>query len=141
MKYCTVEDVVDLTGTSLSDDVIDRLIAKADKKIDRTLAREGLSTDFTTVPDNIAEASSYFAAAIVLIRGRANRSTPDEIKVDTITTKTKTSETIALYESEGQAYLDEYIRANGADFRIYRVVGEGGERIGEYETMTGEDEN
>lgn len=135
MSYCAAQDVTDLTGSELSSTIIDRLITRADNRIKRTLEREELGTTFTTTPDNIAEASAHFAAALVLRRHMVDGTLPATSKVGDLGATVKVEEVIAQHEVDGETYLREYIDANGEEYSPYRIVGRDGERVGEYEEM------
>jgi hypothetical protein len=135
MSYCEYQDIIDLTGTDLDDRIITRLISKADRRIKRTLIREGLGTTLVPVPDNIAEASAHFAAALVLRRHMVDGTLPATNRIGDVGATVKVEDAIKQFEAEGEEYLREYIDENGEEYSPYRIVGRGGERVGEYDTM------
>lgn len=143
MAYCTNEDVTDLTGTSVSTTIIDRLIIKADRKINVKLMAAGLGAITGTPPDEIIEASSHFAAALVLTRTLVDGTTPQSLKIENTGVSAPIDKMIAGHNAEGMSALTGYINENATlgDFKVFAVVGRNGERVGSYEQMTEAEEN
>lgn len=137
MVYCTNQDVIDLTGTSLSTAIIDRLIEGADRKVNRHLTQNDLSTNPSPVPDDIKDASIYFSAAMVLNRHMVDGTLPEQYKAEGLSEKYNVTAVIKGYNAEAMQALKMYAedQASDADFNIVRIVGQFGERVGEYEEM------
>lgn len=146
MAYCTNEDVTDLTGTSVDSAIITRMITRAERKINIKLKAEGLSAFAGTPPDEIIEACSNFAAAIVLRRTVVDGTTPTSIDVENTTVKMPIDKIIAQHEALGSQILNDYITNTveaetlGA-YKAFAVVGRGGERVGNYGAMSGDEAN
>ena len=64
MSFCTRDDVVDRTGTSLNDNILgqqtlDRIIKGSDRLINRNIVKAGLTADPSPTPDDLMQASTY----------------------------------------------------------------------------------
>lgn len=137
MAYCSVDDIIDITGTTLDYDTIYRLIWKADRKVNRTLERAGLSVPTDTIPDDVQDASMYFAAAMVVRRGLLTGDNPDSIKSGDKSITLGAKKSAPEYEIEARTIIDDYIRNKASDSVAvpFAIVGSEGERIGEYDEM------
>ena len=143
MAYCTNEDVTDLTGTSVDSAIITRMITRAERKINIRLKAAGLSAVAGTAPDEIIEACSNFAAAMILRRTVVDGTTPTSIDVENTTVKMPIDKIIAQHEEQGSQILEEYIAdtATMGSYKVFAVVGRAGERVGEYDAMSGAEED
>lgn len=144
MSFCDRDYVVDLTGTTLNDDIhgqqtMNRIIAASDRKINRMLKQGGLSANPAPTPDDIKDASAFYSAAGVLRRHRVDGTIPEDYTIDgKIRGKINISKAITDYETEGNRAVQMYIEENvqDSDYSTFHVVGSQGERVGDYETMT-----
>lgn len=143
MSYCSNQDVIDITGSSLSTAIIDRIIRGADRKVNRYLRQNNLSTSPSPVPDDVKDASIYFSAATVLSRHMVDGTLPEQYKADNLSEKTDVKTVIQNYERDAQIALKLYANENAddSDLSIVRIVGREGERIGSYEAMTEAEED
>jgi hypothetical protein len=134
MSLCTPQDVSDVTGLeSLSDDLVLRLIAKAERWIDKQLQREGLGI---TNDDRLREACTCYTAHLCVRRGLVDASNPSTMTIESSSIRRELEKLSLEFQEEAQSYVYEYLRARGqSDARILRVVSEFGERVGEYQTM------
>ena len=143
MSYCTNQDVIDITGTSLDTAIIDRIIEGADRKVNRFLRTNNLATNPSPTPDDVKDASIYYSAATVLSRHMVDGTLPAQYKAEGLSEKTDVNTVIKAYERDAiialQLYADEY--ASDADMSIFRVVGRQGERVGEFEIMNESEED
>ena len=141
MAFCTSTDVIDLTGTGLETDTIDKIITRSDNRIKRSLRQQRLSTAPSPTPDDLEDASAYYSAAAVLRRHMVDGTLPEVYSFGEISGKINVTAAIKEYEADAKAAIDAYIKDQVRDFRIARLVGRDGERVGEYETMTESAEN
>ena len=75
MAYCTVEELTVMTGSDLDPTtVLTPIIEAADRRIDATLARAGLTAD-------LKEASLHFSIALIVDRGRLTSERPDRLEL------------------------------------------------------------
>ncbi|MBC2746265.1 MAG: hypothetical protein HF975_04515 [ANME-2 cluster archaeon] len=138
MANCTNQDVIDITGTSLDTAIIDRIITGSDRKINRYLRQNGIPINPSPVPDDIMDASIYFSAATVLNRHMVDGTLPAQYKAENLSEQVDVKTVISNYETDAIAALQLYAEDQVTDsgFSMVRVVGRGGERVGEYETMS-----
>jgi hypothetical protein len=135
MAFCTNQDVIDLTGTDLDTAIIDRLIEPGDRKIKRFLRQQGLGTDPSPVPDDLKDASMHYTAALVLRRHMVDGTLPAEYRAEGLTEKVSVGQVIAEYNRIADDAVKKYVQDQVGSFRLYRVVGRDGERVGEFDTM------
>jgi len=106
--YCTPDEVIALTGTSLSTDELESLIALADEGIDVLLEREGLSITGST-PVAVQLASLFLTSALVLERQRADATLPDSVRVGEVQMSPKIEGQIAEYRARAEQLITSYI--------------------------------
>lgn len=138
-NYCTVDDVLDLTGTQLEEATIESLIIKADKKVRAILKRAGLDSNIVTVSDEINMASAHFASSLVLRRSMVDGLLPASQSTDGLSASVNVPDSIAFHESEGQQCMQDYFLSIGkatGDFKMFNIVGELGVRNGQFTEMT-----
>jgi len=140
MSFCTVDDVVDLTGTVLNDDLlgrqtIERIITAADRKVNRFLRINNLSTSPTPVPDDIKDASILYAAAMVLNRHMIDGTLPQRYQAEGLSEQVDVAAVIKNYEHDALMALQMYANENVEDVSTFRVVGQRGERVGSHNLM------
>lgn len=134
MSFCTRDDVVDITGTSLNDDIlgqqtIDRIIAGSDRLINIYIVQGGLIADPSPTPDALKNASIYLSAAIILNRHMIDGTLPAEYKAEKMSEKTDVNAVIKNYNKIGMDSIEIYIKSNtGTDIDLVRVVGKSGEK-------------
>lgn len=116
MAYTTSTEVIALTGSSLSSSIVDSIISIADGDIDAQLAREGLTISGATPPD-IAMASLYLSAALVLERQRVDGTLPDSARVGDMQLSQNIEATIKRYREMAAFFLRAYIaKQKGEDY-------------------------
>lgn len=114
--YCTPDEVVALTGTSLSTDELESLIALADEEIDALLEREGLSIG-EGAPVAVQLASLFLSAALVLERQRTDCTLPDGMRVGEVQVSPKIEGQIAEYRARAEQLITSYISGQkGQDY-------------------------
>ena len=138
MAYCTNQDVVDQTGTSLDTVIIDRLITRADAKIVEICAAQGLG-----VPDaaDVIDASVAFTSALVIRRHMVDGTLPEQYKAGNMSEKHNPAKVISLFEQDAREIMRLYIRDTVGSFRAFRIVGRDGERVGSFELMETSEED
>lgn len=144
MVYCTNQDVIDLTGTSLSTAIIDRLIEGADRKVNRYLTENGIATNPSPVPDDIKDASIFFSAAAVLNRHMVDGTLPAQYSAENLSEKYDVNTVIKGYQADAIQAIRMYIDSQTTDdddYSLVRVVGQQGERVGDHEVMTEAEED
>ncbi len=140
MSYCTWTQVVNLTGSTLSQTIGDSLIDMAESMIDARLSEEGLGSITGSVPDLVEKACIYLTASLVAQRpGGMSDLQSFRIGDYSETSRTKVDPAVN-FEKIGYSLLEKYIYSVNGDYTIFRIVGSDGERIGDYEEMTDEEE-
>jgi len=80
MAYCTVGELTVMTGSDLDPTtVLTPIIEAADRRIDATLARAGLTG--TRNDADLKEASLHFSIALIVDRGRLTSERPDRLEL------------------------------------------------------------
>lgn len=140
MAYCTSQDIIDQTGTSLDTTIIDRFITRSDAKIVSLCAAQGLSTPVDVDAINI---SILLSSAQVVRRHMTDGTLPEQYTAGELSEKFAPSKVIAMYETEAYNLLEKYFKENrtSIDYRQFRVVGRDGERVGSFSTMDSESED
>lgn len=132
MSYCSNQDVIDITGSSLSTTIIDRIIAGSDRLINRHLIQGGLTANPSPTPDDLMDASIHLSAATVLNRHMIDGTLPAEYKAENMSEKTDAKTVIKNYNAIAREAIDFYIQNNtdtDSDLAIVRVVGKSGESV------------
>lgn len=132
MAYCTSQDVIDQTGTSLDVAIINRLITRADAKIVDICAGRGLGAPAAA---DVIDASIAFTSALVIRRHMVDGTLPEQYKAGNMSEKNNPAKVISLFEEDAREIMRLYVRDKVDSFRAFRVVGRGGERVGEFELM------
>jgi len=141
MIFCTSQDVIDITGTTLDPNIIDRLIARADNKIKAMIEGAGLPAVVGATPYKIEEASIHFSSGLVLSRSIVDGTTPESLDVENTSVKSPIFKMIQEHNREGVAAVSAYIALKidttiPSDFKAFAVVGRGGSREGAYSVMS-----
>jgi len=135
MSFCDRDDVVDITGTSLNDNIlgqqtIDRIIKGSDRLINRYIIQGGLTANPSPTPDDLKDASIYLSAATILNRHMIDGTLPAEYKAESMSEKTDTKTVIKNYNKIAMEAITLYIRNNtDSDLDLVRVVGKSGESV------------
>ena len=135
MSFCTRNDVVDITGTSLNDNILgqqtlDRIIKGSDRLINANIVQAGLTANPSPTPDDLMTASIYMSAATVLNRHMVDGTLPKEYKAEGLSEKTDAGTVIKNYNSIAMQAMDLYIQTNtDSDIAMVRVVGKDGEKV------------
>jgi len=107
MAYCEHTDIVNATGTVLTQSVIEAIIAQSDREIDGLLAQHSLSGSATGL---IKAASIEFSIAGVYTRQRMDGKAPNSLSLDGgLTISTNVDAAIAHHRSVGLKYISDYI--------------------------------
>ena len=134
MASHTSQDVIDQTGTSLDTAIIDRFITRSDAKITSLCAARGLDApaDIDAIDMGI-----LLTSAQVVRRHMTDGTLPEQYTAGELSEKFAPSKVVAMYEAEAYDLLEKYFVTNrtSIDFRQFRVVGRGGERVGSFSTM------
>ena len=138
MAFCTNQDVIDQTGTSLDTAIIDRLITRADNKIVEICADQGLGAPIAA---DVIDASIAFTSALVIRRHMVDGTLPEAYKAGNMSEKNNPAKVISLFEQDAREIMRLYVRDKVSSFRAFRIVGRDGERVGEFETMETSEED
>lgn len=109
--YCTTDDVVLITGTATTADVIAAQIAVADRDIDARIRAAGLVPPAEDTPDLLRDASANLTAALLINRGRIELSRPNSSSLGEISFSTSPDTEIARHEALAAQYLAAWISA------------------------------
>jgi len=135
MSFCTRNDVVDITGTSLNDDIlgqqtIDRIIKGSDRLINAKIVQGGLIADPSPAPDDLITASIHMSAATVLNRHMVDGTLPQEYTAEGLKEKVDVNTVIKNYNTIAKEAIELYIKNNSdSDIALVRVVGKSGESV------------
>lgn len=132
MSYCNNQDVIDITGSSLSTTIIDRIIAGSDRLINRYLIQGGLTANPSPTPDDLMDASIYLSAATVLNRHMVDGTLPAEFTAERLKEKIDAPTVIKNYNAIAMQAIELYIQNNldvDSDVAMVRVVGKSGESV------------
>ena len=130
MSYCSNQDVTDITGSSLSTTIIDRIIAGSDRLINRHLVQGGLTANPSPTPDDLMDASIHLSAATVLNRHMVDGTLPAEFTAERLKEKIDASTVIKNYNAIAMQAIEIYIQNNSdSDLAIVRIVGKSGESV------------
>lgn len=135
MAYCTAQDIQDQTGTGLSTVIIDRFITRSDAKIVSRCAAKGLSAPADA---DAMDISILLTSAQVIRRHMVDGTLPDKYRFGEVSGGMSPAKVVAMFETEASKLLAAYFEESreDIDFSILRVVGSGGERVGDYEEMS-----
>jgi len=107
MAYCEYTDITNLTGTTLSQSIIEAVIAQADREIDGILAPHGLSGSSTGL---IKSASIELSIAGIYTRQRMDGKAPNSLTLDGgLSISTNVDAAIEHHRSVGLKYIQDYI--------------------------------
>lgn len=136
MAYCTNAELTLLTGTTLSTDIQDAIIAQADREIDAKLYAARLTPPASN--DLLKFASLDLSKVGIITHDRMTGTQTTSVRVGDITIQDELDKAIAALRERAWAGVDSYIAINGTAPSVMgiAIVGRRGRRIGEYEEMT-----
>jgi hypothetical protein len=111
MAYCTYTELTQLTGSALSQSVLEAIIAQADREIDGILVKENLSGSATGL---IKAASLELSIAGVITRHRMDGTMPSSITLGGLTMADNLDAQISQHRSNGLMYVQNYIDENSS---------------------------
>lgn len=111
MAYCSYQDIVDHTGTALSQTIVERFIADADRRIDSMLSVADVSTPSGT---ELQGASIAFTKALVLTRYRFDGTRTGSVTVAGFSSSDDLAGMIRQLEDEASGIVQAYIDASKA---------------------------
>jgi len=124
MGYSTYDDVVALTGTSLTQAEVEKLIEVADEEINSVLSREGISINTSSPPTQIYLASLYLSSALVLERQRTDITMPDSMRLGDLSVSLELEKHIQSYRKMAKETLAQYISLMKRSPTIVVIPGE-----------------
>lgn len=111
MAYCTNAELTALTGTSLSTDILDAIIAQADREINARLSRADISAPAS---DDILKAASLnISKAGIITHDRMSGAKTSSIKVGDISMSDNFDAAISSLYAKAWESVDSYIKSNG----------------------------
>lgn len=124
--YATIEELQNLTGTSLSDDAIWEILAHSTRRLNTRLDNAGITV--STAGDRTLQAICLdFAHAQVLGRYIADGTAVGAVNVDGVTTQNDLLGLMKYYDSRANDELEMYINSNRpsthTQYYIYKVNG------------------
>ena len=115
MAYCTNTELTSLTGTSLSTDIQDAIIAQADREINARIARADLTAPAS---DDILKAASLnISKAGIITHDRMSGAKTSSIKVGDISMSDNLDAAISSLYAKAWESVDSYIKSNGVHSR------------------------
>ena len=141
MTYTTSAELTLLTGTTLSADTLDAIIADADRRIRARITTAGLIPQPSD--DTLTSASIDLSRAGIVIYNRMTGSQTKSVKVGDITIQDDPDAAIKALTDSAWGLVDDYITINktGSVIPGIAIVGRRGRRIGTYEEMTTAEED
>jgi len=117
MAYCTADDVVLESGSTLAEATITSLIAKADKRIDALLLEVGVAG--TPGDADLEVASVHFTIAKIIDRGRLTNERTNSVALgNDLTLSNNTQNEIDYHERLAAAAVKRYISRQTAGKKI-----------------------
>lgn len=123
MAYCTYTEVSNLTGTSLSQTVLEAIISQSDYEIDALLAESGVSGDSS---NTLKSASLKLSIAGVLLREKMDGTSSSVVKIGEFSKEERDLGTmVKSLKEEAYRLVGAYIRSRATDYRnrVYKVNG------------------
>lgn len=119
MAYCAYTDIQNTTGTTLSQTIIEAVIAQADREIDGLLSKAGLSGGGTGL---IKAASIEFSIAGIITRHRMDGTMPSSITLGGLSMSDNLDALISLHRANGMRFVQDYIDSNMTDSDEYYIA-------------------
>ena len=123
MAYCTTTELQYLTGSELAEEVLEGIIAQADREIQGMIYQAGLTPPAAS--DILKAASLNFSIAGVMTRHRMDGTQPGSLTVGDMTTSDDLNGAIDELRQKAEAMVNAYISqvstATGLAARIYKV--------------------
>lgn len=119
MTYCTVDEVKNLTGTDLSDAIVESVIEQSDREIDAILRANGISGGNA---NDLKAASTKLSIAGVMTRHRMDGTQPSSLSIGDISTSDDINAAIAELKEQAYQMIRSIIRANRSNRTVMRVV-------------------
>lgn len=110
MAIATKTQLENLTGTELSDSILDTFLLMAHEEVSARLSVAGLSAP--TSNDTLATAELYIATAVMLTRYRIDGTKPSKLNIGDISLSDDIDEASNQLRAAAQSLIESYIRAN-----------------------------
>lgn len=124
MAYCEYTDIQYMTGTTLSQTIIEAIIAQSDREIDGILSKVDLSGSATGL---IKAASIELSIAGIITRHRMDGTMPSSIAIGGLTMSDNLDASINYHRELGLKYVQDFIdvstTSSAADNWVYIVNG------------------
>ncbi len=119
MAYCAYTDVQNLTGSALSQAILEAIIDQADRTIDAKLRIAGITG---ANPADLKAASLEYSIAGLLTRYRLDGTKPASLSVGGLSMSDNIDSAIDEHLKKGDAILNGIIKRNRSYRQIVRVV-------------------
>ncbi len=108
MAYCTADDVILASGTTLVTETVDALIEKADRRIDATLADASLTGAAGDL--DLETASVHYTIAAIIDRGRLTNERTNSLNLGgDLTIGNNTQNEIDYHEGLAREAVGRYV--------------------------------
>ena len=122
MAYCAYTDIQNLTGTTLSQSIIEAIIDQSDREIDGILSKADLSGSATGL---IKAVSIELSIAGIITRHRMDGTMPSSITLGGLTMADNLDAAVNYHRQIALKYVQDYIDASStayaADNWVYVV--------------------
>jgi len=105
--YCAYTDLQYLTGSTLSQTILEAIITQAETKLDRLLAEKGLTGSGGNA--TLKAAALEFSMVGLYERYRLDGTQPGSVSVGDLSMSSNVDQAIALHNAEGLRLLDAYV--------------------------------
>lgn len=107
MTYCTTDELVALTGSTLATDILRAIIKNGDREINGYLAQYGVGADASACKS----ASLELAIAGLLVRGQLDDTRPDTFAEGDYSQHINIDISVAAHRKAAFSILDRYVSA------------------------------
>jgi len=119
MSFCTITEIVNLTGTNLSSTILQEIIDQSDRTIKACLNKKGISVPSS---DDILKAASINLSLIgVWRRTQQDGSLPESLSLGDISLGNNVEEIVKKFRDEALELIKSYILTHGSydHYRFY----------------------